>query len=45
MEYIEARKSFISFDEPEFKAEFDIAIIHEENLSAMSNMPIKTKSS
>jgi aminopeptidase N len=43
LEYIEARKSFLSFDEPELKSTFSITIIHEENLHAMSNMPISKK--
>lgn len=40
MEYIEARKSFISFDEPIFKSKFKIRIQHDVSLHAMSNMPI-----
>ena len=43
LEYIEARKAFLSFDEPELKSTFRITIIHEENLDAMSNMPVATK--
>ncbi|CAF0711353.1 unnamed protein product [Brachionus calyciflorus] len=40
LEYIEARKSFICFDEPGFKAIFKIKIIHHKSLDVMSNMPI-----
>ncbi|CAF0852077.1 unnamed protein product [Brachionus calyciflorus] len=40
LEYIEARKSFICFDEPGFKALFKIRIIHDKSLDVMSNMPI-----
>lgn len=41
MEYIEARKSFICFDEPIFKSKFKIKIQHDVSLHAMSNMPIE----
>lgn len=43
MAYIEARKSFPCFDEPIYKAIFKIRIIHDSSLTAMSNMPIRTK--
>ncbi len=40
MEYIEARKSFICFDEPEFKAIFKLTIIHDNSLFPLTNMPV-----
>lgn len=40
-EAIEARKAFICFDEPEFKALFNITVRHHPSLKAFSNMPIK----
>jgi aminopeptidase N len=42
MEYVEARKSFISFDEPGFKSVFRITLIHDNNTTAMSNTQIKS---
>ncbi len=42
MEAIYARKSFPCFDEPSFKANFTITLIHDKSLHAMSNMPIKS---
>ena len=40
LEYIEARKSFPSFDEPGFKSVYKMTIIHDSSLFAMSNMPV-----
>ncbi len=40
-EATDARKAFPCFDEPEFKAKFDIAMIIPKSLYAVSNMPIK----
>jgi aminopeptidase N len=43
MEYIEARKSFVSFDEPGFKAVFGMTIIHDKSLkTTLSNNVIKS---
>ena len=42
MEYIEARKSFVSFDEPAFKAKFRLSIIHDQSLNVWANTEIKT---
>ncbi|KAK3718243.1 hypothetical protein QZH41_002056 [Actinostola sp. cb2023] len=36
-----ARKAFPCFDEPEFKARFQLSIEHEKGLRAVSNMPIE----
>lgn len=41
-EAIEFRKAFIGFDEPEFKATFNVVIRHHKSLKAFSNMPIKS---
>ena len=41
MEPVEARKAFVCFDEPEFKAKFTINIIHHPDLFAISNMPLQ----
>jgi aminopeptidase N len=44
MEYIEARKAFVSFDEPGFKSIFRTTIIHDESLTTtLSNNVIKSK--
>lgn len=42
LEAVEARKAFICFDEPIFKAVFSIKIKHDSSLTAWSNMPIKS---
>ena len=39
-ECIEARKAFICFDEPGFKAKFNIIVKHDPSLIAFSNMPV-----
>ncbi|KAK3730669.1 hypothetical protein QZH41_005477 [Actinostola sp. cb2023] len=38
-----ARKAFPCFDEPEFKAEFQLFITHDKGLQAVSNMPIQRR--
>ncbi|KAK3721404.1 hypothetical protein QZH41_018781 [Actinostola sp. cb2023] len=35
-----APKAFPCFDEPEFKAKFQLTIAHDKGLQAVSNMPI-----
>lgn len=41
MASIYARQSFPCFDEPAFKAQFKLTVIHNKDLKAMSNMPAK----
>ena len=36
-----ARSAFPCFDEPEFKATYDVTFIIDKNLDAISNMPVK----
>ncbi|KAG5680752.1 hypothetical protein PVAND_010239 [Polypedilum vanderplanki] len=36
---VEARRCFPSFDEPEYRAVFDVKITHDQTYSAVSNMP------
>jgi tricorn protease interacting factor F2/3 len=39
-----ARKAFPCFDEPSFKATFDLSLLVDKKLECVSNMPIKTES-
>ena len=38
-----ARKSFPCFDEPEFKATFDLSLLVDKEFECVSNMPIKSE--
>ncbi len=38
-----ARNAFPCFDEPEFKAVYDVSILVDNNLQCISNMPVKTE--
>ena len=40
-EAADARRAFPCFDEPEFKARFTVALIHDASLAAIANMPIE----
>lgn len=42
METTHARRVLPCFDEPAFKATFDITIGHERSMSALANMPETT---
>jgi len=42
---IEARKAFPCFDEPALKASFDVTIVTDSDLVALSNMDVKSTSS
>lgn len=41
MEPADARRAFPGFDEPALKATYDITLIHDKNLTALSNMDVK----
>ena len=40
MESTDARRAFPCFDEPEFKATFEITLIVDDHLNAYSNSPV-----
>ncbi len=42
-EAADARSAFVCFDEPEFKASFDVSLVIDKKLEAISNMPIKNE--
>lgn len=41
MEPTDCRRAFPSFDEPSLKAEFDVTLVSDEHLTALSNMDVK----
>ena len=40
----DARRAFPCFDEPEFKARFALALVHDSSLAAIANMPVSRTS-
>ena len=40
-EATDARAAFPCFDEPEFKSQFIVTLVHEKGYSALSNMPVE----
>ena len=41
MAITETRNAFPCFDEPAMKAQFKLTVIHNKDMKAISNMPIK----
>lgn len=41
MEPTDCRRAFPSFDEPALKAQFDVTLVSDKNLTALSNMDVK----
>lgn len=39
----EARYAFPCYDEPQIRARFGITVVHGQNLNALSNMPVKSR--
>lgn len=39
-EATDARAAFPCFDEPEFKAQFIVTLVHQKDYKALSNMPV-----
>ena len=40
-EATDARAAFPCFDEPEFKSQFIVTLVHEKGYKALSNMPVE----
>ena len=40
-EAADARRAFPCFDEPEFKARYTVALVHDASLAAISNLPVE----